>query len=71
MKRWQAFLLVFVVLLGIGWGVAYMERDDAPPASVEDCAAYCKPKKGVMERRGANAGPDWRPTSHNVVCICK
>lgn len=71
MKRWQAFLLVFVVLLGLGWGIAYMERDNAPPRYLKDCAAYCKPRAGVMERRGLNAGPDWRPTSHNVVCVCK
>ena len=72
MKRWQGFLLVFVLMVGIGGGIAYMEADKTTPTRfAEDCVAHCKPRPGVIERLGPNIGPDWRPTSHNVVCTCK
>ena len=71
MKRWKIFLIVFVLIFGIGWGVAYMERGENNAFSLEDCVKSCKPLQGVIERRGPNAGPEWRPTPHNQVCNCK
>ena len=71
MKSWKGFLLVFVLMIGIGGGIAYMERGKSGNLFPEDCNAHCKPRKGVIERRGPNVGPDWRPTIHNVVCNCK
>ena len=74
MKKWQKFLLVFLLIIGIGGGVAYLESlsgGGSKSLFAEDCIAHCRPRKGVIERIGSNAGPDWRPTSHNVVCTCK
>lgn len=71
MKRGKIFLIAFVFLVGIGGGVAYMERGQNNAYFLEDCAKSCKPRSGVIERRGPNAGPEWRPTSHNLVCTCK
>lgn len=71
MKRGKIFLIAFIFLVGIGWGVAYMERGKNNAYFLEDCAKSCKPLEGVIERRGPNLGPEWRPTSHNIVCTCK
>jgi hypothetical protein len=68
---WKGFVVVFVLLIGTGFGIAYMERGKSINVYPEDCAAYCKPKQGSLERVGPNVGPDWRPTSHNIVCVCR
>ena len=71
-KRSKGFLLAFVLILGIGFGVAYMEREKSNAALfLEDCARRCSPRAGMIERKGFDVGPSWRPTSHNVVCTCK
>jgi len=60
-----------MVVLGVACAVAYSFSEKSPSASIEECKKHCAPGKGVIERQGFNAGPDWRPTSHNAVCACK
>jgi hypothetical protein len=71
MKKWHWYLLMFVLMVALGGGIAYMEGGQNPSAFPEDCAAYCKPRKGVLEKQGATVGPDWRYDGRNVKCVCK
>lgn len=71
MKKWKNFLIIFIVIFGIGFGIAYIQQGDSPVYFLEDCAKSCQPLKGEIVRRGPTVGPEWRPTSHNLVCVCK
>lgn len=71
MKRWHWFAIVFVMLLGIGWGAAYLRRGPNPAMFLEDCQAYCKPRRGVIERQGPDVNSGWRSGSHSLKCVCR
>ena len=70
-KQTVTFFLVLAVGFAVACSVALFYSEKSNAFSLEDCARSCQPRTGVIERKGLSAGPQWRPTPHNLVCTCK
>jgi hypothetical protein len=71
MNKPVKMLLVLLLLCVLGFSIAYMSSEKGKPFTAKDCVEYCKPRQGVMERKGPVIGPDWRPSHRDVECTCK
>lgn len=70
-RRTVIFLVVLAVIFAAACSVAFFYSEKSNAFSPEACARSCAPRTGVLEREGFSAGPQWRPTPHNIVCICR